>query len=117
MHVQASTFTRSHRAPALAAAALASAAIAAGVIAISNDNDSNNPAATPVEPAAVQNATDRVLDGSPLVRGTESTPVLDGSPLLRGAKSMHIAVTRQGGPRFRPFGVVPTDSGLGARRP
>jgi hypothetical protein len=139
MHVQAPTLISSHRTSSIVAAAFASAAIAGGVFAIANNNDSSKPAVTPAKPALVQNVQDRVLDGSPLVRGTQSTPILDGSPLLRGAgSSPGAAVTQQNGvervwdgspilrgtalkhsgvPRVKPSGLAPTESGLGARRP
>jgi hypothetical protein len=107
MHVQASTTTL-HRGPAYALlaafAALAIAGGTVGVIAItSNDGNSvQSPA-----PSVARVAPDRVLDGSPILRGTANTKqlygyrhaiapaslrtasstqsrVLDGSPILRG---------------------------------
>jgi len=89
MHVQVPTPTniRPGHAPALVAA-LAAAAIAGGtlgVIAITNDNDS----AQSPSPVVSKVADDRVLDGSPILRGTanavDPNRVLDGSPLVRGS--------------------------------
>ena len=97
MHVQAPTLTTSHRPTLLAGVVgLASAAIAAGAIAISSGGDAAKQSVAPVKPAAVQSSPNRVWDGSPLLRGTESVPgvavkrqspverVWDGSPILRG---------------------------------
>jgi hypothetical protein len=114
MHVQAPTITTSHR-PALLVGVVgfASAAIAAGAIAISSGGDAAKQSVAPVKPAAVQSSPNRVWDGSPLLRGTESAPgvavkrqssvprVWDGSPILRGTAfsgaAGHPAVTPQTG--------------------
>ena len=143
MHVQAPTLTTSHRAPLIAGlAGLATAAAVAGAIAISNGEDSSTPAAAPVTPAVVQSSPDRVWDGSPLLRGTESAPgvvspsqqgvdrVWDGSPLLRGTEVRHAGAANtfrhsggpstlrhSGGPRMSVTGPTTPENGIAARSP
>jgi hypothetical protein len=90
MNVQVPTPTNLHpgHTPALVAA-LAAAAIAGGtigVIAIATNDDNSAQAPSPVVSKV---APDRVLDGSPILRGTaqavDPNRVLDGSPLVRGS--------------------------------
>jgi hypothetical protein len=90
MQIQAPTLTTTRRAPVVSAlAALVVAGGAYGVISIATDNDSTQSSSSP----AVTNVSpNRVLDGSPILRGTavskaapSSGRVLDGSPILRGS--------------------------------
>ena|SRR5215207_7995170 len=88
MHVQAPTLSIPHRAQFLSAlAAIAVAGGAYGAITIAtNDDESTKASQSP----AVTKVDNRVLDGSPLVRGTTVTPAvetyrhprLDGRPFL-----------------------------------
>jgi hypothetical protein len=106
--MQAPTTTTLHRGPAHALLAAFAALIVAGgtlgVIAIVDDNGgtSQSPAVSNVAPA-------RVLDGSPILRGTSvaaESRVLDGSPILRGHVVTHVS-TVQGTSRSsegRPMG-------------
>jgi hypothetical protein len=108
MQVQAPTTTTLHRGPIHALLAAFAALIVAGgtlgVIAIVDDNGSTaqGPAVSNVAPA-------RVLDGSPILRGTSvaaESRVLDGSPILRGHVVTHVSSV-QGTlrpPVGRPFG-------------
>jgi hypothetical protein len=106
--MQAPTTTTLHRGPAHALLAAFAALIVAGgtlgVIAIVDDNGSTSqsPVVSNVAPA-------RVLDGSPILRGTSvaaESRVLDGSPILRGHVVTHVSSV-QGTlrpPVGRPFG-------------
>jgi hypothetical protein len=124
------TSTTLHRGPshALLAAlvALAVAGGTVGIVAAVNDDGNSTPSASP---SVAQSAPDRVLDGSPILRGTADnagvypyrhaiapaslrTPVagesrvLDGSPILRGHVVTHVSSV-QGTlrpPVGRPFG-------------
>ena len=128
MHAQFPTTAKLHRGPShalLAAfAALAVAGGTAGVIAITNDDSSSTSS-----PAISNVAPERVLDGSPILRGTadqsrvygyrhaiapaplrtsvaSKSRVLDGSPILRGHVVTHVSSV-QGTPRppvGRPYG-------------
>jgi hypothetical protein len=115
MHVQAQTTSTVHRGPAQAAlAALVALVVAggtAGILAVtSNDGTTTHSSGT----AVTRVAPDRVLDGSPILRGTAhvvaAEKVLDGSPILRGTASAPVAThssSVQGTPRppeGRPFG-------------
>jgi hypothetical protein len=84
MHVHAPTLSIPRRAQVLSA--VAAVAIAGGVIAVAaNDNEATQSSQTP---AVTKVDTSRVLDGSPILRGTanrvDTSRVLDGSPILRG---------------------------------
>ena len=84
MHVHAPTLSNPRRAQVLSA--LAAVAVAGGVIAVAaNDNEATNSSQAP---AVTKVDTSRVLDGSPILRGTanrvDASRVLDGSPILRG---------------------------------
>jgi len=128
MNAQFPTTTTLHRGPAhalLAAfVALAVGGGTVGIIAITNDDSSSTPS-----PAISKVAPDRVLDGSPILRGTAAqshvyayrhaiapaplrtaaasqSRVLDGSPILRGHVVTHVS-TVQGTSRSsegRPMG-------------
>jgi len=128
MNAQFPTTTTLHRGPAhalLAAfVALAVGGGTVGIIAITNDDSSSTPS-----PAISKVAPDRVLDGSPILRGTagqshvyayrhaiapaplrtaaaSQSRVLDGSPILRGHVVTHVSNV-QGTPRppvGRPYG-------------
>lgn len=127
MHVQAPTTTVSRGpAHALLAAfvALAVAGGTVGIVAITSDNGSSVQSPSPV---VAKVAPDRVLDGSPILRGTSDavypyrhamapaslrtsstvgTRILDGSPILRGHVVTHVSSV-QGAPRpseARPMG-------------
>jgi hypothetical protein len=129
MSAQFPTTTTLHRGPSHALlAAFVALAIAggatAGIVAITND-DGNSVSSPATSVAKV--APDRVLDGSPILRGTSDTVypyrhaiapaslrksvaadsrVLDGSPILRGHVVTHVSSV-QGTlrpPVGRPFG-------------
>jgi hypothetical protein len=109
MQIKAPSIPTNHRAQVLSAlAALVVAGGSYGVIAIATNDDqstqsSNGPVVTNV-------AHGRVLDGSPILRGTanrvDPSRVLDGSPLLR-VKTNHVDTSRvlDGSPLVR--GVTP----------
>jgi hypothetical protein len=100
MNVQAPTTATLHHRPTQSALAVLVALIVAGatigMIAIVNNGDDS---ATSPSPAVSKASPDRVLDGSPLLRGTankvDPNRVLDGSPLVRGTSAP--AVTAGGG--------------------
>ena len=128
MHVQAHTSTTVSRAPQHALlAALAALTIAGGTVGVvALVNNDGNSVQTP-SPSIAKVAPERVLDGSPILRGTSSTlypyrhamapasvrnavstqsRVLDGSPILRGHVVTHVSAV-QGTlrpPAGRPFG-------------
>ena len=84
MHAHTPTLSIPRRAQVVSA--LAAVAVAGGVIAVTaNDNESTSSSQTP---AVTKVDTGRVLDGSPILRGTanrvDTSRVLDGSPILRG---------------------------------
>jgi hypothetical protein len=109
MHVQTPQLTIPHRNQVVAAlAAVAAAGAAFGIISIANDDESTPSSQAP----AVTNVdTSRVLDGSPILRGTanrvDTNRVLDGSPLVRGHAAAAIVTVPH--PRLdgAPFGVKP----------
>ena len=87
MHLQAPTLSIPHRAQVLSAlAAVAVAGGAWGAITIATNDDGSTTSSQ--TPAVTKVNTNRVLDGSAILRGTanrvDTSRVLDGSPLVRG---------------------------------
>jgi hypothetical protein len=104
MQIKAPSIPINHRAQVLSAlAALAVAGGSYGVIAIATNDDSSTQSNGPV---VTNVAHGRILDGSPILRGTanrvDSSRVLDGSPLLR-VKANHVDTSRvlDGSPLLR----------------
>src|SRR5215207_5574394 len=127
MHVQAPTLSIPHRAQFLSAlAAIAVAGGAYGAITIAtNDDESTKSSQAPV----ATKADTRVLDGSPVLRGTansvDTSRVLDGSAILRGtANSVDPNRVLDGSPLMRgvaqsvaPKQVAPTSALQPPRKP
>jgi|SRR5215207_11179945 len=112
MHVQAPTLSIPHRAQFLSAlAAIAVAGGAYGAITIAtNDDESTKSSQAPV----ATKADTRVLDGSPVLRGTansvDTSRVLDGSAILRGtANSVDPNRVLDGSPLLR-IAAKPVDT-------
>jgi hypothetical protein len=90
MHVQSPVLSTptSRRGPVLAAIAtlVAAAGAAGGIALVTSGDDSSSSVGSPAPARVVPSSPGRVLDGSPILRGTV-TPELDGSPILRGTST------------------------------
>ena len=87
MHAPTTTLHRGQHTLLAAFVALTVAGGTVGVVAITS-NDGTSGSSSP-SPSVAKVVPDRVLDGSPILRGTANavatdTRVLDGSPILRG---------------------------------